>query len=340
MASALLSPFSIKNVIFKNRVVMSPMCMYSSHNEDGKVQDFHLTHYTSRAVGQVGLIILEATAVVPEGRISNFDLGIWDDDHIEGLKKIVDSCHQYGAKVGIQLAHAGRKALVDGDIFGPSAIAYSDKMRTPKEMTIQDIEHTVNAFQNAARRAKEAGFDVIEIHAAHGYLLHEFLSPITNKRTDLYGETAENRYRLLKQVIDAIRKEWQGLLFVRISATDYHPDGLTVEDYLYFAEEMKKQEVDLIDCSTGGLISTRGLDVYPGYQVQYAEKIKRSVQIYTGAVGLITSPLHAEEIIKNGRADLVFLGRELLRNPYWVFEASKQLQVKIEGPKQYELGWR
>lgn len=318
---------------------MSPMCMYSSHMEDGKVQNFHITHYTSRAIGQVGLIIVEATAVTAQGRISKHDLGIWEDEQIEGLKTIVDRCHEHGAKVGIQLQHAGRKATVDGEILAPSAIPFNEKIKTPKEMTEADIKDTITAFQAAARRVKQAGFDAIEIHAAHGYLLHEFLSPLTNKRNDEYGSSPENRYRLLKEVIEAVKQEWDGPLFVRISASDYHPEGLTVENYYEYAKEMKKQGVDLIDCSSGGLIPDAKIDVYPGYQVQFADKIKSNIGIYTGAVGLITSSLHAEEILKSGRADLVFLARELLRNPYWPYVAAKQLNAPLEAPKQYDRGW-
>ena len=339
MGSALFSPLTIKNTTLKNRIVMSPMCMYSSHNGDGKVQNWHVTHYTSRAVGQVGLLIVEATAVAPQGRISNFDLGIWDDVHIEGLKTIVDRCHEHGAKVGIQLAHAGRKATVDGEILAPSAIAFSEKFKIPKEMGINDIQETITAFQNGARRAKEAGFDVIEIHAAHGYLINEFLSPLTNKREDQYGGSSVNRYRILKEVLDAVKKEWDGPLFVRVSANDYHPEGLSIENYLEFAKDMKNQGVDLIDCSSGGLIPGVTIDVYPGYQVQYSEKIKSAAQIQTGAVGLITSSLHAEEILKSGRADLIFIARELLRNPYWPYAAAKELNAAIEPPKQYDRGW-
>lgn len=339
MTTALFSPFTIKNTTFKNRIVMSPMCMYSSHNVDGKVQNWHITHYTSRAVGQVGLIIVEATAVTPQGRISNYDLGIWDDEQIEGLKTIVDRCHEHGAKVGIQLQHAGRKATVDGEILAPSAIPFNEEIKTPKEMTETDIRDTITAFQAAARRVKLAGFDVIELHAAHGYLLHEFLSPLTNKRNDEYGGSAEKRYRLLKEVIEAVKKEWDGPLFVRISASDYHPEGLTVESYYQYAKEMKKQGVDLIDCSSGGIIPNAKIDVYPGYQVHFADKIKSNSGISTGAVGLITSSLHAEEILKSGRADLILLARELLRNPYWAFAAAKQLNASIDAPKQYDRGW-
>lgn len=339
METALFSPYTIKNVTFKNRIVMSPMCMYSSHNQDGNVQNWHLTHYSSRAVGQVGLIIIEATAVTPQGRISNYDLGIWDDTHINGLKALVDRCHEHDSKVAIQLAHAGRKSTVEGEIIAPSAIPFDEKSKTPKEMSQAEINETIAAFGAAARRAKKAGFDVIEIHGAHGYLINEFLSPLSNHRTDQYGGTSENRYRLLREVISAVKKEWDGPLFVRISANDYHPNGLTVEDYITYTKEMKSQGVDLIDCSSGAVIPAR-IDIYPGYQVRYAEIIRNQAEIATGAVGLITTGIQAEEILKNGRADLIIIGRELLRNPYWPYSAALELNTTLRVPKQYERGWR
>ncbi len=338
MEAKLFSPYTIKNVTFKNRIVMSPMCMYSVDTEDGKVQPFHFTHYISRAVGQVGLIIVEATAVQPEGRISPQDLGIWSDDHIKGFQMLNNGIHHHGAKSGIQLAHAGRKATVKEDIYAPSKIAFSEKYKTPLEMTEDDIKETIHAFQQGARRAKEAGFDVIEIHGAHGYLINQFLSPLTNKRTDEYGGTKENRYRLLKNIIDAVKEVWDGPLFVRISAQEYAEGGNTIEDMVYFAQQMHKQGIDLIDCSTGGVVPVR-VPSFPGYQVPYAEKIRKEADIATGVVGLITSGLQAEEIIQNNRADLIFIGRELLRNPYWPKQAADELNVSIEAPKQYSRGW-
>lgn len=317
---------------------MSPMCMYSSHNEDGKVQNFHKTHYISRAVGQVGLIMLEATAVQPQGRITAQDLGIWDDAHIEGLKELVSELKSYGSKTSIQLAHAGRKATVDGEIYAPSAISFNEKMKTPKEMSKEDIRDTVQAFIDGARRVKQAGFDIIELHGAHGYLINEFLSPLTNKRNDEYGGTKENQYRLLKEIIDGVKQVWDGPLFVRVSAHDYHEDGLTAEDYVTYAQWMKDQGVDLIDVSSGAVVPA-SIDVYPGYQVGYAETIKHGAHIDTGAVGLITSGLQAEEILRNNRADLIFVARELLRDPYWPRTAAKELGVKIDSPKQYDRGW-
>lgn len=317
---------------------MSPMCMYSSENEDGKVCDWHITHYTSRAVGQVGLIIVEATAVTPQGRISSKDLGIWSDEQIEGLKTLTSSMKKHGTAAGIQLAHAGRKAMVEGEIIAPSAIAFNETMRTPKEMSIAEIHETIEAFKQGAIRARAAGFDVIEIHGAHGYLINEFLSPLTNKRMDEYGGTQEKRFRFLKEIIKAVSSVWDGPLFVRISANDYHEAGLTVTDYVEISKWMKDLGVDLIDVSSGAVVPAR-IPVYPGYQVKYADTIKHEAGIQTGAVGLITSGLHAEEILQNGRADLVFIGRELLSNPYWPKTAAKELRVEIAPPVQYERGW-
>jgi NADPH2 dehydrogenase len=338
MESKLFSPFTIKNITLKNRIVMSPMCMYSVETEDGMVQPFHITHYESRAIGQVGLIIVEATAVRPEGRISPQDLGIWDDAHIEGLRKINEGVHRHGAKSGIQLAHAGRKAAVKEEIFAPSSIPFSEQYQTPTEMTEAKLQETIQAFQDGARRAKEAGFDIIEIHGAHGYLINQFLSPLTNKRKDSYGGSRENRYRLLKEIIDAVKAVWDGPIFVRISANEYADGGNTIEDILFFSREMKKQGVDLIDCSSGGVVLA-SIHTYPGYQVNYAETIRKEVQIPTGAVGLINSGLHAEEILQNERADLIFLARALLKNPYWPKQAADELKVQIESPRQYKRGW-
>ncbi len=338
MAVKLFSPFTIKDVTLKNRIVMSPMCMYSSHNEDGHVQNWHRTHYTSRAVGQVGLIIVEATSVTPQGRISPKDLGIWSDEHGEGFQELVGLMKEHGAKTGIQLAHAGRKAVLEGEILAPSELAFNENMKTPKEMSKTDIEETVAAFKKGAERAAKAGFDVIEIHGAHGYLINEFLSPLSNKRTDEYGGSAENRYRMLREVIDAVKTVWNGPLLVRVSAHDYHEEGLTAEDYITFGQWMKEQGVDLIDVSSGAVVPAH-IHVYPGYQVKFSETIKNGANISTGSVGLITSGIQAEEILQNDRADLVFLARELLRDPYWPRTAAKELGVSIEGPKQYERGW-
>lgn len=334
----LFSPVTIKGMTLKNRIVMSPMCMYACQDESGHVNNWHRTHYTSRAVGQVGLIIVEATAVTKQGRISVNDLGIWSDDHITGLRELVQMSHEQGAKIGIQIAHAGRKSMDHGDIIAPSPIPFDNSYKIPKEMTIEQIHETVNDFREGARRAAEAGFDVIEVHAAHGYLINQFLSPLTNKRTDEYGGDLEGRFRFLGEVIAAVKEVWSGPLFVRVSANEYAPGGLGVEEHIEIAKKLKQLGVDLIDVSSGGVVHAP-IDVYPGYQVHYAERIRREADIMTGTVGLITSPEHAAEIIANDRADLVMLGRELLRDPYWPRTAAKQLGVKLQAPEPYVRGW-
>jgi NADPH2 dehydrogenase len=334
----LFEPMTIKNTTFKNRIVMAPMCMYQSDKEDGQVTDWHRVHYPTRAVGQVGLIVVEATAVQPQGRISMRDLGIWDDSHIDGLAEIVRLMKQNGSKTGIQLAHAGRKADIEGPIQAPSAIAFNEKYQTPHEMTAEEIAETIQAFKDGTVRAQKAGFDVIELHAAHGYLINQFLSPLTNQRTDEYGGSAENRYRILRQTIDAVNEVWDGPLFVRISANDYKEGGMTPEQYVEMTQWMKQQGVDLIDVSSGAVVPAK-ISAYPGYQVPFAETIKRDTPIATGAVGLITSPLHAEEILQNDRSDMIFLARELLRDPYWAYTAAKELGADIKAPVPYERGW-
>lgn len=338
MAVKLFEPYEINNVILKNRIVMSPMCMYSSHNRDGMVNDWHYIHYTSRAVGQVGLIILEATAVTPQGRISPKDLGIWSDEHVEGLTKLVSMIKAQGAKVGIQIAHAGRKAEVEGEILAPSALPFNERMKTPKEMSITDIKKAVKAFGKAAERAKQAAFDIIEIHGAHGYLINEFLSPITNHRTDEYGGTMENRYRFLKEIIIEVKAAWDGPLFVRVSANDYLEAGLTPSHYVTIAKWMKEDGVHLIDVSSGAIAPAK-ISAYPGYQIPFAEKIKHEADIPTGAVGLITTGIQAEEILQNNRADLIFLARALLKDPYWPRTAAEELGYELQPPVRYKLGW-
>lgn len=334
----LFSPITFKGMTLKNRIVMSPMCMYSCSNEDGKVMNWHKVHYSSRAVGQVGLIMVEASAVTPQGRISPHDLGIWSDDQISGLREIVDLAHEHGAKIGIQIAHAGRKAEIDGPIIAPSAIPFNEQMKVPGEMGLPEIKHTVEAFTQAAERAKTAGFDCIEIHGAHGYLISEFLSPLTNRREDEYGGDLDSRYRFLSEIITSIKAVWDGPLFVRISASDYHPDGNRMDDMVYFALQMKAQGIDLIDCSSGGVVPA-AVSAYPGYQVPFAEQIKHAVDMATGAVGLITTSNQAEEILRSGRADLVFLARALLRDPYWPRTAAKELGYELKPPRQYGAAW-
>lgn len=336
--SKLFSPYAIKGVTLKNRIVMSPMCMYSCYKEDGQVMDWHKTHYTSRAVGQVGLIVLEASSVTPQGRISPQDLGIWSDDHIPGLRDLAQLIHEQDSKAGIQISHAGRKAMIDGPILAPSAIPFNEKMKTPDEMSVEQIKETIKAFSEGARRAKEAGFDVIELHGAHGYLINEFLSPLSNHRQDEYGGDRDRRYQFLKEIIDAVNKVWDGPLFVRISSSDYHPEGNNIDDYVYYAKKMREQGVDLIDCSSGAVVPA-SIDAFPGYQVPFSDRIRAEANIATGAVGLITKGIQAEEILKNERADLVFLARELLRDPYWARNAAKELSVELKAPRQYDRGW-
>ncbi len=336
--SKLFSPIDFKGITLKNRIVMSPMCMYSSMEKDGMIIPFHLTHYVSRAIGQVGLIMVEATAVQPEGRISEQDLGIWSDKHVLGLGQLNKEIHSYGAKSGIQLGHAGRKAQLSSNIHAPSPLPFNETSKKPTEMTVEDIKATIEAFKNGARRAKEANFDIIEIHGAHGYLINQFLSPLTNKRTDEYGGRRDHRYRFLSEIIEAIKTEWDGPLFVRISANEYHDQGNTEADFVFFTKQMKAQGVDLIDCSTGGVVPAR-IKPYPGYQVKHSEFIRNESAISTGAVGLITTGIQAEEILQNERADVVFIGRALLRNPYWAKAAADELGYELQAPKQYERGW-
>ncbi|ARI77140.1 NADPH dehydrogenase NamA [Halobacillus mangrovi] len=338
MKHKLFSPYTMKNITLKNRIVMSPMCMYSSHEQDGHIQPFHIAHYESRAVGQVGLVMTEATSVLPEGRISHEDLGIWEDSHVEGLLKVTEAIHRHEAKAAIQLAHAGRKANLRDEIFAPSALAFNKVSKVPTEMSKSDISRTVTAFKHAAERSKQAGFDIIELHAAHGYLINQFLSPLTNKRSDDYGGSRENRYRFLKETIEAVHEVWEGPLLVRISGAEYNDGGNSIDDFVYFAQEMKAQGVDLIDVSSGGVVPAT-IEPYPGYQVKFAEQIKERANIATGAVGLITNGNQAEEILQNNRADLVFIARALLRNPYWPKQAADELGYELEGPRQYTRAW-
>lgn len=334
----LFSSIEFKGVTLKNRIVMSPMCMYSSLDKDGIITPFHLSHYISRAVGQVGLIMVEATAVQPEGRISEQDLGIWSDQHVPGFKQLNKEIHSYGAKSGLQLAHAGRKAQLNTPIYAPSALPFNEMSIQPIEMSADDIRTTIEAFKNGARRAKEADFDIIEIHAAHGYLINQFLSPLTNKRMDEYGGSRDNRYHFLSEIIEAIKTEWDGPIFVRISANEYHEQGNTEQDFIYFTTRMKAQGVHLIDCSSGGVVPAT-IKPYPGYQVKYSEVIRNESAIATGAVGLITTGTQAEEILQNQQADLIFIGRALLRNPYWAKTAADEFGYNLRAPKQYERGW-
>jgi 2,4-dienoyl-CoA reductase-like NADH-dependent reductase (Old Yellow Enzyme family) len=338
----LFTPLTLREVLLRNRIMMSPMCMYSA-GEDGLATDWHLAHYVSRANGGVGLIITEATAVEARGRISQADLGLWDDAQIEPVARLVSVCQEQGAKVGVQLAHAGRKAWSALRGFGPvtpvgpSAVPFAADWVTPHALTIDELDQIVNAFAAAAGRVEAAGFDVIEIHAAHGYLLHEFLSPLSNTRDDAYGGSLANRSQLLLRVVDAVREIWpvSKALLVRLSATDWVTGGLTVTDQVQVAHWLKQHLVDLVDCSSGGNLPVVPPDLRPGYQVSFAEQIRREAHINTAAVGLITTPEHADQIVRTGQADLVAMGRELLRHPHWPLDAARVLDHDMEWPRQY-----
>ncbi|RAJ94543.1 2,4-dienoyl-CoA reductase-like NADH-dependent reductase (Old Yellow Enzyme family) [Larkinella arboricola] len=352
----LFSPITIRSIEFKNRIVVSPMCQYSS--VDGFANDWHLVHLGSRAVGGAGLIITEATAVSPEGRISPDDLGIWKDEHMVNLKRITAFLEAHGAVPGMQLAHAGRKASHhrpwDGgkaiapdaergwQTVAPSPIPFIPAESTPLELDADGIEKVLADFVAATRRALECGFKVIELHAAHGYLLHEFLSPISNHRTDQYGGSFENRIRFLLELLERVQTVWpkEYPLFVRISATDWTEGGWTAEDAVALSAILKEKGVDVIDCSTGGNVAGAKIPLGPGYQVQFAEKVKKETGILTGAVGLITTAEQANEIITSGRADFILLAREFLRDPYFPMHAAQELGAEIKWPSQYERAKR
>jgi 2,4-dienoyl-CoA reductase-like NADH-dependent reductase (Old Yellow Enzyme family) len=347
----LFDPLEIRELTFNNRVFVSPMCQYSS--EDGFANDWHLVHLGSRAVGGAGLVLAEATAILPEGRISPQDLGIWKDDHIEVLARIVAFIHDQGSIAGMQLAHAGRKASTSRpweghdmvpeseggwtNVVAPSALSFSESYPMPEALTADGIQEVVAGFAEAARRACQAGFRVVEIHAAHGYLIHEFLSPLSNKREDEYGGSFENRTRLCREVVAAVRSAWpkELPLFVRISATDWVGGGWSLEESIELAKTLKPMGVDFIDCSSGGNVLHAEIPVGPGYQVPFAEQIRRDAGILTGAVGMITSSLQAEQIIRTGQADAVIMAREFLRDAYWPLRAARELQKPTAWPVQY-----
>ena len=341
----------IRDLTFANRVFVSPMCQYSS--TDGYANDWHFVHLGSRAVGGAGLVLTEATAVLPEGRISPQDLGIWSDDHIEPLARIVRFIHQQGSVAGMQLAHAGRKASTyrpwEGQgtipeteggwnkVVAPSAVAFADNYPLPHAVSKQEIQAIVEAFGEAARRACEAGFRVVEIHAAHGYLIHEFLSPLSNQRMDAYGGSFENRTRILREIVAAVRRSWpeRAPLFVRISATEWVEGGWDIQESVELARQMKELGVDLIDCSSGGNVARAKIPVGPGYQTAFAERIRRESGAMTGALGMITSAVQAEHILATGQADAVIIAREMLRDPYWPLRAARELEQTISWPIQY-----
>ncbi len=356
MATPLLfTPLAIRTITLKNRLVVSPMCQYSG--EDGFANDWHLVHLGSRAVGGAGLVFTEAIAVSPSGRISPADLGIWKDEHIIQLRKITDFIAAQGSVPGIQLAHAGRKASVTppwkGDHYipeqeggwhtiGPSPIPFADESNMPHELSQAEIAAIVTEFKSAAQRSLDAGFKIIEIHAAHGYLINQFTSPLSNKRTDEYGGSFDNRIRFLLEIINAIRSVWPDELplFLRISASDWTEGGWTTEDSVQLAGIVKNLGVDLIDCSSGGVVANVKIPAKPDYQVPFAAAVRKA-GILTGAVGIIVSPEQAEAILNNEQADLIFMARELLRDPYFPLRAARELGYnEMEWPVQYERAKR
>lgn len=347
----LFSSLKLRDVTFSNRIGVSPMCQYSS--VDGMATDWHLVHLGSRASGGAGLVITEAAAVVAEGRISPADLGIWKDAHIEPLARSVRFIREQGSVAVIQLAHAGRKAsvavpwqghkAVDASaggwrpVWGPSEVAFNPDYATPEAMSSQKIREVIFAFARAAQRSLDAGFQVVELHAAHGYLLHQFLSPLTNQRADSYGGSFENRVRLTREVVVAVRAVWPERLplFIRISATDWAEGGWDLEQSVELSRQLKPLGVDLIDCSSGGLLPHVTIPTAPGYQIPFAERIRREAGIPTSAVGLIREPKQANAIIRENQADLVLLGREFLRDPYWPQRAARELGQPVPHPIQY-----
>lgn len=348
----LFEPLKIREIEFKNRIFVSPMCQYSS--DDGMPSDWHLVHLGSRAVGGASLVMVEATAVSPEGRISPHDSGMWSDEHPLAFKRINTFIKSQGAVPGIQLAHAGRKASTDAPWRGgkplsedrggwrpvaPSPIPFDDASQTPRELTKEDLEDVISQFLSAARRSLEAGFDVLEMHMAHGYLLHEFLSPLSNRRTDEYGGTLENRMHFPLRLAKALRQAWPDTLpvFVRISCTDWIDGGWDLPQSIEFCRRLKTLGVDLIDCSSGALVPYAKIPAGPGFQVPFAAAVRQEAQIATGAVGLITDPMQAEQIVATGQADAILMAREFLRQPYWPLHAAKALNVDIPWPPQYLL---
>jgi 2,4-dienoyl-CoA reductase-like NADH-dependent reductase (Old Yellow Enzyme family) len=350
MTQPLFSPFQLRSISLSNRIGVSPMCEYSS--TDGFAADWHLVHLGARAQGGAGIVILEASAVTPEGRISDADLGIWKDEHIPNLQRIAAFIHSQGARAGIQLAHAGRKASMSAPFIGehllqpseggwqpvaPSALAFSPTYAVPSALDQAGIDAVIEAFRLATRRALTAGFDLVEIHAAHGYLLHQFLSPIANQRTDDYGGSFENRTRLALQVVDTVRAAWPDHLplSVRISATDWVDGGWNIDESVRLAGLFRSHGVDLVDCSSGGMVPNAKIPLAPGYQVEFAARIRREAAIPTAAVGLITDATQANAIIANGEADIVLLAREMLRDPYWPLHAAAALDEPASWPPQY-----
>lgn len=349
----LFSPLKIREIEFRNRIGVSPMCEYSA--KDGHPQPWHFVHLGSRAVGGAGLVFTEATAVEARGRISPEDTGIYEDAHVDSWRPIAKFIKEHGAVAGMQIAHAGRKASTEQPWKGgkavqdsrkwqpvaPSPIPFAEGYNVPRELSLGEIREIISAFAKAAERALAAGFEVLEIHSAHGYLLHEFLSPLSNHRKDSYGGSLENRMRMVLEVAEAVRGVWPHPLplFTRISATDWKEGGWHLPQSVELCRQLKARGVDLIDVSSAGLVADAQITVGPGYQVPFAETIRSKADILTAAVGMISEPKQAEEILKKGQADIVLLAREMLRDPYWPRRAAQELGVKLKPPVQYERAW-
>lgn len=329
-----------KNLNLKNKIVMAPMCMYQS-NEYGLVNSFHKTHYGARALGGVGLIIIEATAIDSQGKISQKDLGIWNPGHINGLRSLVEEVHSYGSKIGIQLNHAGRKAKVkEGEaLVSASSIPFNESSKVPQELTKEEIDGIINKFKDGAKRASDAGFDVLEIHAAHGYLIHQFLSPLSNRRTDAYGGSVENRSRFLKEVLTEVKRVWppDKAILIRVSADDYVEGGIDIDEMIQIINNVKPF-IDMVHVSTGGIIET-DMPTYSGYQIGHADAIKEKCDIPTIGVGLINSIEQIEEILEEDRVDLIALGRALLRDPNFILNEAFRNDFIYEVPKSYERAY-
>ncbi|WP_223204041.1 NADH:flavin oxidoreductase/NADH oxidase [Alicyclobacillus acidoterrestris] len=339
--AGLFDPLAIGGLTLKNRIVVSPMCQYQAE-ETGYINDWHTVHYGSLALAGASLMFVEATSVEARGRISNRDVGLYEDGQVEGLRRIVDFAHRQDVLVGIQLNHAGRKADLDSEPIAPSAIAFSDRYKLPQAMTEEDMSQVICAFEESAKRAVEAGFDVIEVHAAHGYLLHQFLSPLSNQREDGYGGSREGRLRFPLAVVRAVRAviPQEMPLFVRVSAREYHPAGLTMDDMRYYAQAFKDAGVSLIDVSSGGNVPTPPDKVYAGYQIPLAEAIRRDIDILVGGVGMLDDPILADSIVQSNRADLIFIARGFLRNKNWGHDAALALSHPVEPPVPYVRAYK
>ena len=331
--SPLFEPLQLRDILLANRVVMSPMLMYMA-GDDGRVTDLHFVHYGARILGGVGTVMLEVVAVEPRGRISHRDLGLWEDAQIAGLKRLVDFAHACDCRIGLQLAHAGRKAALDMPIVAPSALRYAPESAVPEALPPEAVPALVESYRKATARAVEAGFDLIEIHAAHGYLLHEFLAPVANRRADEFGGDLAGRARLPLAVVEAVRAEWPQSrpLLVRLSATDHRDDGVTFDEARWFAQALAARGVDLLDVSAGNIVPGHPPGVYPGYQLRYAERLRHDIGLRVATTGSVASPDLLEEALGAERIDLAFVGRALLRNPFWLLEAARAAGIVLKLP--------